>query len=207
LPELAADVDARLQSEFISAHGGLLATVMQGGRPRAMLSAKLHEFSRQAIQHVLAGVNVLDEAGRENSGRTRSDLRSSLTLAMPTVLEFGGTRRVLAVLPRDSSVEVDAAAFSHALGTNLTAIAGEDNSLTLCVEADQLSLRHLAVEFVQRRRDRVEFAERVHCRTDITWTPLVPLSSAAAPIDWGSNSDGGSNQTLTRQDMCKTLVM
>ena len=62
LPELVGEVDRQLQAECISAHGGLLAMVMQGGRVRAQLSAKLHELSRQLVQQALAGVNVLDHA-------------------------------------------------------------------------------------------------------------------------------------------------
>jgi hypothetical protein len=207
LPELAAAVDAQLQADFISQHGGLWKTVMQGGRPRAQLGAKLQELSRQAVQHLLAGVNVLDGGTTSEPTERDANLRSGLAIATPALLEFGGTRRVLAVMPRDSGGGTEVAAFSRAIGTNLTAIGGADNSLTLCVEADQLSLRHIALELVQCRRDRVEFAGRVHCRTDVAWAPLVSLSTTPPPAVWAPDAGNNSRQTQTRQDMCKTLVM
>jgi hypothetical protein len=54
LSELAAEVDVRLQADYISQHGGLLKTIIDGGRPRAQLSAKLHELSRHVVQREFA---------------------------------------------------------------------------------------------------------------------------------------------------------
>jgi serine/threonine protein kinase len=207
LPELASDVDRQLQAEYISAHGGLLAMVMQGGRPRAQLSAKLHELSRQVVQNTLAGINLLDDGADKTSSKQLADLRSGLALATPSLMEFGGTRRVLAVLPDDPAATNYAAMLSRVIGAAPAAIHGADTSLTLCVEADRLSIQPIAVSIVQRRRDRVDFAQRVHCRTDITWSPLVMTSSTPASMVWTGTPAGKVNQTISRQDMCKTLVM
>jgi serine/threonine protein kinase len=207
LPELIGEVDRRLQTDYVSAHGGLLALVMQGGRPRAQLGAKLHELARQAVHRVLNGINVLADAAGHAGSQQFADLRSGLAMATPSVVEFGGRRRVLAILPRDSANSEFAAMLSHSLGIGTTSIAGSDNSITLCVEAERLSIQHIAVNFVQRRRDRVDFAERVHCRTDINWTPLVVASATPAPVVWNSVRESESHHTISRQDMCKTLVM
>ena len=207
LPELVSDVDRQLQAEYICAHGGLLSMVMQGGRARAQLTAKLHELSRQAVQHALSGVNALDDSSVNGSSKQLAELRSGLALATPSLMEFGGTRRVLAILPRDSASPTYAAMLSRTIGAEAASIRGADNSLTLCVEADRLSIQHVAVNFVQRRRDRVDFAQRVHCRTDITWTPLVTTSSTPASMVWDGTRGREQHQTISRQDMCKTLVM
>jgi hypothetical protein len=207
LSELASEVDRQLQAEYISAHGGLLTMVMQGGRPRAQLSAKLHELSRQVVQRALARINVLDDAPDNKGSKQLDEIRSGLALATPSLMEFGGTRRVLAVLPHESTSPNYAAMLSRVIGSAPASIRGADNNLTLCVEADRLSIQHIAVSFVQRRRDRVDFAQRVHCRTDITWSPLVATSSTPASMVWTGTPAGQVNQTISRQDMCKTLVM
>jgi hypothetical protein len=204
LAEIAAAVDARLQAEYIQPLGGLLKLVMQGGRPRAQLTAKLHELSRQAVQEALAGVNVLESALAESPEQTNAELRSGLAAATPSIVSFGGSRRVLVVLPRDASGVYTANNFSQAIGTPVTVMSGSNNNLTLCVEAEGLSLPHIAAEFVERRRDRVEFAERVHCRTDIAWTPLIPVSATPASCEWGGEN---AFATQSREAMCKTLVM
>ncbi|MEX0612727.1 MAG: tubulin-like doman-containing protein, partial [Pirellulales bacterium] len=204
LRDIAAHVDSQVQAEYINQHGGLWKLIMQGGRPRAQLTAKLHELSRQAVHDALAGVNVLAEALGADCGGTNTQLHSGLALATPALLEFGGTRRTLAILPRDSAAQLNPTEFVHSLGAPATLMIGPNNSLTLCVEADQLALRHIALELVQRRRDRVEFADRVHCRTDIAWTPLVTGSGTSDSAVWSGNN---ARTTQSQQAMSKTVVM
>jgi hypothetical protein len=167
LNDVAKQVDAQLQADFLQDNGGLVKTVMQGGRLRAQLNARLLETARKIVQQTAAGVSC-DAAGRGNN-----ELGSALAQATPMLLEYGGSRRVLAVVPDRGSDSHTDAGLSRALGTNATAVVGGDNYLTICVEASGLSLTHVALEFVERRRDRVEFARRVHARTDIAWNPLV----------------------------------
>jgi serine/threonine protein kinase len=200
LPAIAEQVDARLQGEYLDPLGGLAKTIMQGGRPRAQLTAKLQEFSRQAVYQAIAGVDVLNEPDSDHAAN--DDLKSSLALAMPALLEFGGNRRVLAILPRDA--ETQQAAIVRRLGVPVTTVAGMDGNLTLCVEAESLSLPHIALELVERRRDRVEFAGRIHCRTDIDWTPLISTAPQDDASAWVSE---GIHQTQSQNAMSKTLVL
>jgi serine/threonine protein kinase len=203
LADLAKTVDSRLQAEYIAPQGGLAGVVMQGGRPRAQLTAKLHELSRQVVQHALVSVNVL-EGGIGNDSQSNSELRSGLAVATPALLEFGGSRRVLALVPSESAMTLKPEVLSKAIGAPVTLMAAADNSLTLCVEADGLSVPHIALSFVDRRRDRVEFAERVHCRTDVSWTPLVTTTATPAEFDW---SNDAARQTKAQHAMCKTMVI
>jgi hypothetical protein len=147
------------------------------------------------------------EQSGNGASQVDTTLRSSLSLATPSFLEHGGTRRVLAILPRDATGSMDVQALTQAAGTKLTAMRGNDAHLTLCVEASQLSLPHIALDLVQRRRDRVEFARRVHCRTDICWSPLVAPPTASTAVTWTNASDHTLRRTQPRQEMCKTLVM
>jgi hypothetical protein len=204
LPVIAAQVDAQLQAEYLNPIGGLAKTIMQGGRPRAQLTAKIHELARDVIYKSLAGINVLENSAGGASSSNNDELKSSLAFATPTLLEFGGRRRVLAVVPRGIAVTAAQPAISARLGTPVTAIEGCDGSLTLCVEADGLSLSHIALEFVERRRDRVEFARRVHCRTDINWTPLVATTAPSDSYVWGSGPAVGAD---SQQAMSKTVVL
>jgi serine/threonine protein kinase len=204
LPAIVAHVDAHLQSEYLDPIGGLANTIMQGGRPRAQLTATIHELARQAVYNSLAGVNVLENSAGDTSASTGDDLKSSLSYATPTLLEYGGRRHVLAVVPKGVAAESAQPVISQRLGTPVTATEGVDSSLTLCVEADALSLLHIALDFVERRRDRVEFAGRVHCRTDIMWTPLVATNTTSASFDWGAAASGGAD---AQQAMSKTVVL
>jgi serine/threonine protein kinase len=201
--EISAEVDARLQAEYLDPIGGLAKTIMEGGRPRAQLSSKLHELSRQAVHHAVARVNVLETTAGAGPPAA-DDLRSSWALATPAILEFGGRRRTLVVVPREAAQPGAQTAISERIGTAATTISGPDSNLTLCVEADGLSLPHIALAFVDQRRDRVEFAGRVHCRTDIAWTPLISPVAAADAYVWPS---GEAARAEAQQAMSKTVVL
>jgi hypothetical protein len=67
-----------------------------------------------------------------------------------------------------------------------------------------LSVQHIALGLVQRRRDRVEFAQRVHCRNDISWTSLFSGSTTTSVSVWGGVD---RRSTQTGEELCKTLVI
>lgn len=132
------------------------------------------------MQEALSNVDILLDALKDGEEGASGELplQSGLALAMPQPLQFGGARRVLAVLPKAADAIIDTAKLSEALGTPVSRTTGYDNSFLLCVEAERLSFEHVAVDLVENRRDCTEFAERVHTRTDIRWTPLVVQPAA-----------------------------
>ena len=87
------------------------------------------------------------------------------------------------MVPRGTDVLSEAAELSQTAGIGISAVEGSDGNLTVCVEAERLSLAHLALSLIERRRDSVEFAKRVQSRSDIAWCPLleVPLELADEP--------------------------
>ncbi len=102
--EVAKLVDARLQVEFLQVNGGLVQTVMQGGRIRAQLNSKLLETARKAVhQTISSGVSAaVEDLTMGNDG-----LGSALALATPMLLEYGGDRRVLAIVPRSGNAGME----------------------------------------------------------------------------------------------------
>lgn len=198
LKAIARRVDARLQQEFLNVSGGLAKTIIQGGRPRAQLNAKLHEFARKAVAEVLAGT------GASGPEAEAGGLDGALAMATPMLLEYGGRRRVLAVTPDHPVNDHTEQMISQRLGSTVSTVSDRDSQLTICVEADTLSLPHVALEFVERRRDRVEFARRVHSRTDVAWSPLVTNAVANASIVWATDE---ARATVEQHAMSKTLVM
>ncbi len=204
VPTVAETVDARLQSECIHSLGGLFTVVMQGGRPRAQLAAKLQEFSRQAVSDAVARIATLESELARDDQRASNELRSGLAAATPALLAFGGKRRVLTVVPRHADNMFDQSTLADAIGTAVTVVVGLSDNLTLCVEAEDISLPHVAAEFVERRRDRIEFAARVHCRNDISWTPLIAAGAGATRDSWPGEE---AIETESQQALCQTMVM
>jgi hypothetical protein len=111
---------------------------------------------------------------------------------------------VLAILPGEAAASGAREQILRLLGTPVTTMSGADGGLTLCVEADGLSLPHIALEIVERRRDRVDFAGRAHCRTDIAWTPLIAEKLPTDSSVWGAS---GARATEAQNAMSKTMVL
>jgi serine/threonine protein kinase len=202
--EIAAEVDQLLQSEYINPQGGFEKVIMGGGRPRAQLTAKLYELARLVVQRTVAGFHTVDPSTSADESNLNDELRSGLAAATPALLEFGGTRQVVVILPRDGPDAVTPAAISSVLGIAATTITGTDNNLALCVEAGNLSLPHVAALLVEFRRDRAEFASRVHSRTDVAWTPLIENAVPSESVGWPGVD---VPQTMSREATCNTLVM
>ena len=189
---LAAQVDGRLQVECIDTNGGLFKTIMQGGRPRAQLTSKLRELAQVAVQRAIG-----QESAQHSDGIGQP---SAIALATPALLEYGGRRRMLTIVPATNGMSGS----QDGKMTN-TIAAEKERGTTVCVEADTLSAPHVALDFVERRRDRVEFASRVHSRSDIAWLPLIGPEPAMVSTFWGDES---SRQVHTEQAaMNKTLVL
>lgn len=199
LDDFALQVDVQLQSEFLDASGGLVKTIAQGGRPRAQLTAKLHELSGRVVHQLLSA--AADQNSDPSRPSPNSSLLGAISQATPAVLEYGGRRRILAVMPMESSPAACSESTTRVSGKPVTAIHGGDSSLVVCVEADNLSLPHVALDIVERRRDRIDFAGRVHSRTDIEWQPLI--NTDCTPNVWGDMSRHADAQ----QDLYRTMVM
>ncbi len=200
LDDFAQQVDTQLQSEFLDAAGGLVKAVAQGGRLRAQLTAKLQEISRRVVGQLLSSATVQD-SGRVGQG-SDAKFSGAISTATPTVLEYGGRRRILALLPIESPQPRSTEPTMQLSGKTVTTIQGTDNTLVVCVEADRLSLPHIALDIVERRRDRIEFAGRVHCRTDIEWQPILDTECTANAWEHLSSSESD-----TPLNLCKTMVV
>jgi hypothetical protein len=139
----------------------------------------LRDKAEQAVEQVLSQVNSLEHLLHDTGDG--APLQGQVRTAMPQLLEFGGSCRLLAVLPQASVDPAAAERVKDALRGDTATVVGCDNSFILCVEAQELSMAHVAVSLVHRRRDYVEFAERVRSRSDISWTKITDRLAPSKP--------------------------
>jgi hypothetical protein len=180
IDEISARADERLQQAFLKDKGGLFQVVMQGGRLRAQLSAKISEAARSAVHEAWSGRNQNSGESNQCGWGDPPSARAAVEAATPAALSYGGARRIVAILPQGNDAASEAQEFRRAIGSPVSVVVGTDRNSVLCVEAEQLPVERIALGVVERRRDSVEFAKRVHSRSDIVWTPLIP--SAPEPV-------------------------
>ena len=114
-------------------------------------------------------------ASRRSTRRGSRQLDDRTIRSDAQLIEHGGARRLLAIVPTvaASAAEREQLWLPRSVLANSRLSRAEPTRLILCVEAEQLPLSTVALQLVQRRRDSVEFAKRVHSRSDVAWTPLV----------------------------------
>ena len=170
LDALVTRVDQHLQVQFIHAQGGLFQTVMGS---RKVMTELLDELKSLAEKEVALAARELCLAG----GQTyeASELAKCASLASPQLMELGGLANQLAILPQSNLSGEQVARLRDALGNETSLLTGTEGNLTICTEAGQLPLARVAIDLIECRRDYAEFADRVHTRNDITFTPLTEV--------------------------------
>ncbi|MCA9259315.1 MAG: hypothetical protein KDA61_08955, partial [Planctomycetales bacterium] len=171
--DLTALVDEKMEA-FIAEQGGLFQTLMGNTRVRGQM---LEELTRQSVE-VVRGVamrrNPLDSLlAADDEGRPMQDLAALAESVSPDFLCQGGTVRRLAVLPAADPRSETAVQLKSQLSKDSTVIPAGEGELTLCSEAWDLAVPHLALELIQSRRDYVDFASRVQTRSDVAWGSLI----------------------------------
>jgi serine/threonine protein kinase len=171
LPSLVDAVDEQIQTSFLAEHGGLFQSVLGHSRTRAQLFGSLSQLARQAIDEFVlqSGSPVIATESANNAGQFMAELLSS-----------GGDYRTLAVNPHSKASSESLPNQAPPPGT----LACQVLDSFECVEGWNLPLPLLAADLIQSRRDYADFAERVHSRQDLAWTPLLECAMDPAPPDF-----------------------
>ncbi|WP_428307894.1 tubulin-like doman-containing protein [Lacipirellula sp.] len=167
LTSLCDRVDERLEQSFTQPSGGLIAVAMGSPRVREQLVVELTKAAtRQAEQlasspTLAAGASFAAETDASDPGIDSSQL--------PHVLPLNSTYAVLETRPS----AIAGIAVQQASANGVTTLVGVGSQTVRCVESWNLSPSRTALDLVDRRRDCLEFADRVSSRCDVDWIPLA----------------------------------
>jgi hypothetical protein len=199
LPTLADGVDAEIQQQFIDEQGGLFTTIMGNSRVRAQMLAALGKVARRVAEQLAARPDVLNSAfaALTDDGGSSAALGAAGAV-MPPFLERGGAYRTLTVVPSESSGGRSMEFWRTALGDNASLLATPGQDVVTVCEGWRLPIVSVALGLIQRRRDYADFADRVHTRSDVSWTPLTsPIAAIFPPVDAFSGV-GNDARTVTQ---------
>lgn len=135
------------------------------------LLPRLRRVARATILNALKQV-VLREitvSGESEPGGPVFSLAAGLELARPRLSDCGGTRRLLLVTPDDASTASLMESLAAQLPQPPTVVTNPEGGVLLCYEAEQLSLRHVAIAVLDGRNACAEVASRLHTRIDVAW--------------------------------------
>ena len=182
LPQLIAEVDARLEEQITESTGGLLAVAMGSPRVREQFGAELFRLATRQAEQLATSPALIAAVALPAAIDGVAQVIDGVEL--PTVTCQGGKYAVLETQPGSS-------ARAAAWGTPTAGVAtlnGVGSQAVRCCEAWNLSLPRIALNLIDNRRDCIEFAERVATRCDVDWTPLgraiaPPVAPAFPTVD------------------------
>jgi eukaryotic-like serine/threonine-protein kinase len=112
---------------------------------------------------------VADSTGAEAQSVQPLLIATCLDSAIPRLLAYGGSRRLLLAVP-EGSVGPEARQYlSTDLGCAPTIITGRSDEVFFCYEGECLDVDRVAALIVGQRHDCASMAVRLHTRTDIAW--------------------------------------
>ena len=177
LPELAAQLDQQLQSQFVAANGGLCAVLSKLSELRRPLLRSLRFEARTAVltrlEHMGLAKAILDSGVGGSPEERFALLRSSLAAATPKLLACGGAKRLLLATTDEGVAAPLKEILQNELHEQASLAAGSPGEVVLCYEVEQVPLEVAAVTLVEENSEYAQIAARLHTRVDVAWRPLA----------------------------------
>lgn len=173
VPQMLPRVEQLLQLNFLDELDGL-RSVINDPYQRDSFLTELEKAARMTILERLKEMPLVGMFGDEKLVE-----RISLWMfnaATPTLLQCGGGTRWLHAYPINDkpSASLVEAFRNHYQGepSLIPATVGE---VVSCIEVENVPLDNLAMTLLQDRGDSLEYASRLHTRTDISWTGISSM--------------------------------
>lgn len=183
LTKLTEEFDREVRERYLNAAGGLRASLEKRDlRPR--LPGLLVAEARRAILHALSEFDVarvLVEAYPDEA-ELGEQLQQWSALALPSLLNVGGAKRLFLAAPAGEAANRFAGAIEQALGEAATVLPNPTGDLVMFYEAERLPLDRVADLLSRGYGDCAEIAERLHTRVDVEWPALNGKRPAAASV-------------------------
>jgi hypothetical protein len=162
-----------IQQQFFQEDRGLREILLGGGRLREDLAAQMRATARrlmwrayhQSVQHYLA--QTVKCAGNNALGDL---VQSCLHTARPGLLDLGGAKRLMLVIPTQMDVVDLARRIEHVAGERVSVSIEPEGEVKLCYEIEDLPWEGIQNKLIRQRHDCRELAARLHTRINVEWT-------------------------------------
>ena len=174
---LTGQLEPKLRTEVLVPAGGLRSLLMQGGVERNRLPTLMRGVARTTVVNVMKQLDVADVLFRDEDTQQEEvkTLSECLAAARPRLMECGGAKRLLLMLPKGSTQVRPIEILHQEMHEVPSVVENCDGDFILCYEMEQISLTQAAVTLIEGRPDLAEAASRLHTRTDINWSNLPDL--------------------------------
>lgn len=171
---LSAQFEDHLQQTVIGPKGGLIHSLTAAGeelqRLRNKLRSEAHNVVLQAFKEIDLARLVLQP--RNDRDGAPDNLQECIQSAWPRMLECGGAKRLLLVVPEGASASDLPPILGPDRPEKPTIVFDRDCDMVACYEAEKLPLAGVAASLTYTNPHCAEVAHRLHTRVDIEWSTL-----------------------------------
>jgi len=168
-PRLLESMDRHMRNRFSEADHSLYSMLSGKMRDPNLLYKSLRETGRVVLRTKRNGQNGQPLERGEGNQQNSSDTQTWIDESTPKLIDCGGAKRMLMVVPDQSDVEPMKRGIEQATGDGVTAIAYPGSSELLCCEMERIPLDNIAAFLINGRREYAELASRLHTRIDVEW--------------------------------------
>ena len=177
LDMMAEKVERSVYHSLIKPEGGFNHVMTEYSVLRYNLPNQMRAAAQQVISHENEKLSV-EEMIRENDiapEQLFQWITALINQAKPLVNDCGGELSLLVGQPTHSGASQIPRLIEANCRLKNSAINGTDGKITICFEAQDVSMAAVAFRLLTKRPDAVELVKRIHTRDDIDWTSLDDL--------------------------------
>lgn len=173
LTGLIAQLESDLCHDFLEQHGGLKELLLGESRQPAQVVNNLRNAARKLAlashqQEDIVALMLGAEASPEQAVRT---LEGCLQASEPHLMDCGGTKRLLMIVPESSSHGLLKKVIEGGMEEKISISFNNVCDLVFCYEAGNISIAQIAARLIDDRIDYAQAASRLHTRSDVPWSP------------------------------------
>jgi serine/threonine protein kinase len=171
---VAARFEQNTNQELLALHGGLIRMLCAGEETLRAVPGMLRAAARWEVTQALKELDVVRLVLGPLSDTTaaRERLGQFISAAWPRLLECGGAKRLLLLMPPCSTAEQVPRMVAEHRHETPSVVFAPGGELVACYEGEQIPLAAAAAFLVRDDPQFAAVAHRVHTRTDIEWCSL-----------------------------------
>jgi hypothetical protein len=172
IPKIAVVFERRVVEEIISPRGGLVPLLSASSEELRVLPALLRSFARRAVFEGLKEIDIPKMVLQPDSDLKHENVERYVQTAWPSVLDCGGAKRLLLVMPDCPSAARLPEIIEQKRSEKPTVLYDSDCDVVACYEGEGVDLSNVAAAIAHNDPQCAEVAHRLHTRVDVQWSKM-----------------------------------
>jgi serine/threonine protein kinase len=172
MPKIAVAFEQRVIEEIVAPRGGLVQLLSASGEVLRVLPALVLSVARRAVFEGLKEIDIPKMVLQSDSDIKHENVERYVQTAWPSVLDCGGAKRLLLVMPDCPSAARLPEIIEQKRSEKPTVLYDSDCDVVACYEGEGVDLSNVAAAIAHNDPQCAEVAHRLHTRVDVEWSKM-----------------------------------